>query len=464
MSNRRIFAFAAALAAAHSASAMAAGDADLQSLRQELKALRENYQQRIDALEKRLAEAEAKTNQAAAMADNAAEAATRRQTGENAFNPAVSLILSGMLSNLGNDPPKSPYRIGGFIPSNGDVAPAPRSFNLGESELAISANVDPNFRGALTISFPPDAGAAPSVEEGFIQTLALGHGLGLKAGRFLSGVGYMNEQHAHAWDFSDAPLAYKAFFGGQQRGEGVQMKWAAPTDTFLELGAEAGRGVSFPATDLNKNGFQTGSLFAHTGGDVGISSSWRAGLSYVGTSPRDRSYADVDVNGNATSNAFSGRSRTWIADGVWKWAPQGNNALESLIVQGEYFHRHEDGTLACSGTGSVCSAGIEAPYAADQSGWYAQSVWQFLPTWRIGYRYDRLASGSVDLGGTDPTYFPILAAYAPKRNTLMVDWNPSEFSRIRLQYSQDESQPGPADHQWLLHYIVSLGPHGAHKF
>ena len=32
-------------------------------------------------------------------------------------------------------------------------------------------------------------------------------------------IGYLNEQHAHAWDFSDAPLAYKAFFGGQAASE-----------------------------------------------------------------------------------------------------------------------------------------------------------------------------------------------------------------------------------------------------
>ena len=28
----------------------------------------------------------------------------------------------------------------------------------------------------------------------------------MKGGRFLSGIGYQNEIHPHAWDFADAPL------------------------------------------------------------------------------------------------------------------------------------------------------------------------------------------------------------------------------------------------------------------
>ena len=50
----------------------------------------------------------------------------------------------------------------------------------------------------------------------------------------------------------------------------------------------------FPATDTtrNKNGFMSGSLFTHLGGDVGISNSWRAGLSYLATQPSDRAWDD----------------------------------------------------------------------------------------------------------------------------------------------------------------------------
>jgi hypothetical protein len=35
----------------------------------------------------------------------------------------------------------------------------------------------------------------------------------VRAGRFFSGIGYLNEQHAHTWDFVDTPLAYRAMLG-----------------------------------------------------------------------------------------------------------------------------------------------------------------------------------------------------------------------------------------------------------
>ncbi|HEY3431773.1 MAG TPA: TonB-dependent receptor [Rhodocyclaceae bacterium] len=456
--------------------AFAADNADLKALREEISRLRDSYESRINSLEQRLAQAETSAGKAEASAAKAettaaaaSVAATARPANEAAFNPALSLILSGMYTNLKDNPSKRPYAIKGFVPSNGEVAPPARGFSLGESELAVSANIDHYFRGQMTLALPPEEGQSPTVEEAFIQTLGLSNGLNLKAGRFLSGVGYMNEQHAHAWDFSDAPLAYKAFFGGQQRGEGVQVKWLAPTDTFLEVGVEGGKGGSFPSTNNNKNGFNTGSLFAHVGGDVGIENSWRAGLSFVSSKPQNRSYTDADALSVATTNSFSGSSKTWIADGVWKWAPNGDATQRYLKVQGEYFARKENGSLTCADADTAnpsnCSGGRTDHFDSSQSGFYAQAVYKFAPTWRTGYRYDRLNYGTINLGSNlNAADMPILGKYNPSRNTVMVDWSPSEFSLVRLQYARDSSRSGSPDDQIWLHYIVSLGAHGAHKY
>jgi hypothetical protein len=465
---------ALALAAAFPA-AQAAGD-DIKALREEIARMRESYEQRIDKLEQRLALAESTAGKAettasqAEAAARAASSASARPSSENAFNPGISLILSGMATKLQVDPATHPYRITGFVPSQGEIAPPPRSFSIGESELVVAANVDHTFRGYMALALPPEEGAAPQVEEGYVQTLGLDNGLSVKAGRFLSGLGYMNEQHAHAWDFSDAPLAYKAFFGNQLRGDGVQLKWLAPTETFLEFGVEAGRGGAFPSTDRNKNGFQTGTLFAHVGGDVGISHSWRAGLSFMKTSPKDREYADVDAAGAATLNRFSGRSKTWVADAVWKWAPSGNSSERNLKLQGEYFRRTENGTLRTNAAACLLP-GCQGDFSSRQSGWYGQAVYQFMPRWRVGYRYDRLSTASLTnalaidpASGLTAADFPVFAAHQPKRNSLMVDWSPSEFSRLRFQVARDESRLGLPDNQIWLHYIVSLGSHGAHKF
>jgi hypothetical protein len=99
------------------------------------------------------------------------------------------------------------------------------------------------------------------VEEAFIQTLGLGYGFSLKAGRFFCGIGYIKEQHPRSWDFVDAPLAQRAFLGGNNNGDdGVQLKWVAPAPFFPELGAEAGRGRAFPGADRNKNGINSSAL------------------------------------------------------------------------------------------------------------------------------------------------------------------------------------------------------------
>jgi hypothetical protein len=360
---------------------------------------------------------------------------------KRSFNPDISIILQGTAATSSQNP--DDYRISGFAPSGGEVAPAKRGFSLGESELIMSGNVDPYFRGQLVAALTPENEV--EVEEAFFQTLALGKGFTLKGGRFLSGIGYQNEIHQHGWDFQDAPLAYKAFLGGRFNDDGVQLRWVAPTDLFVELGAEAGRGRVFPGSDRNKSGSSAGSMFGHLGGDIGESAAWRAGLSYLATSPEGRSFEDID-SPTAVTQSFSGKSRLWIADFVLKWSA-------SFKLQGEYFRRKEDGDLTANGA--------VGDYSSNQSGWYLQGVYQFMPRWRAGYRYDRLDHGSVTGAADSPL---LMADHNPTRSTVMVDWSLSEFSRFRLQAAQDKSRAGVTDNQVLLQYILSLGAHGAHRF
>lgn len=448
--------------------ANAADDTDLQGIREEIKQLKQNYEERIQQLEKRLQDAEGKASQAeasAAKAETAAVAASSRPASEGAFNPAVSVILQGTYNNFSQN--LNTFRIGGFIPT-GSEGLGKRGFSLGESELNFAANIDPYFRGNLTASLSPNGGV--DVEEAFFQTLSLSHGLTIKGGRFFSSIGYLNEIHQHAWDFVDAPLAYQAFLGTGARGnysdDGLQLKWLAPTDLFIELGAEAGRGKNFPGSDRDENGIGSAALFAHIGGDIGASYSYRTGVSYLWTSPRDRQYSDFDSAGNVVVNSFSGDSRLWLADFVLKWAPNGDATLSNFKLQGEYFRRLESGMLNFH----VNATAIPGSYASNQSGWYLQGVYQFAPRWRIGLRHDRLNSSTVNIGqvlnGTlTAADFSALKSHNPQRNTTMIDFSPSEFSRFRLQFARDESRPDSAkDDQLLLQYIYSLGAHGAHKF
>src|SRR2546421_10831483 len=262
----------------------------LPQMREELKKL----QQRIDELEGRVKDAENTASQAAPQASN-------RPQAENALNPGVSVILNGIYANLSRDP--ATYRINGFVPTMGDVAPPTRGFSLGESELAFAANIDPMFRGTLIAALSPDNDTI-GVEEGYIQTLALPRGFTIKAGRFFSAIGYQNQIHAHAWDVADAPLAMRVFLGGQLNEDGVQFRWVAPTELYWDLGTELGRGRAFPASlsDSGKNGAGSLNFFTHVGGDVGDSISWQTGLSHLRTNPRERSFDDPTAGATDSFN------------------------------------------------------------------------------------------------------------------------------------------------------------------
>jgi hypothetical protein len=379
-----------------------------------------------------------------------------------AFNPAISMILTGNYAALSEDP--NTYRVAGFIPPPEGEGPGPRSFNLDESELTVASNVDPYFFAQVTAAIQGDNSI--DIEEAFFKTIALSHGFTLKGGRFFSGTGYLNEIHSHNWDFVDQPLVYQVFFGGQLAQDGLQLRWVAPTDYFLEFGAEAGSGRSFPGTQRNTNALGSDALFVHVGNDIGDSTSWRFGVSWLDQRATDRAYGDVDEFGNPVTNAFTGTSRTWIADATLKWAPHGDPTEHQFKLQGEYMHRTESGALGFDVTGQNLSGG----YDSSQSGWYLQAVYEFMQRWRAGLRYDSMDSGHPQIGlvtsGVLPlNAFPSLLPATPDRTTIMVDWSLSEFSRLRAQFAWDEARADNVhDQQLLLQYIFSIGAHGAHKF
>lgn len=451
-----------ALALAAPMGAMADTTSDIAALKQEIAAMRAAYEQRLRQMEERLKAAEASpaasSTQAAAPTTPPPLAAaptppstTSPTASSSSFNPAMSLILSGTYSRTTQDP--ATYRISGFkLPDGAEAGPGTRGFSLAETELGFSANIDPWLRGSANISLHPDDSV--SVEEAFIQTTSLGNGLGIKAGRFFSGIGYLNSQHAHTWDFVDNPLAYQAMLGTQYGDDGVQFTWLAPTDRYIELGLELGRGRGFPGTDSSRNGAGMSAITAHTGGDIGDSHNWRAGLSYLSAKASDQTLVDADA---VSPGVFNGRSSVIVADAVWKWAPHGNATRTNFKLQGEYIRSRRDGTITYDAGGPVDSL-----YRVAQSGWYLQGVYQFMPRWRVGLRTERLNSGVPDFDANMSPLMP--AAVHPRKNTLMLDYSPSEFSRVRLQLAQDRSRVDVTDNQLFVQYQMSLGAHGAHSY
>lgn len=373
------------------------------------------------------------------------------------FNPDISLTLDGRYGSYSNE---TDYELPGFM-LGGEASRGELGFYLGHNELSMSSNIDDLFFGKLTTAIAEHEGETEvELEEAYIETLAMGNGLTVKAGRFYSDIGYLNNQHGHAWDFADAPLVYRGLFGNQLIDDGLQVSWLVPIDAYFKVGIETTRGARFPAGGAANDGNGAQSIFAKFGGDVGVSHAWQLGFSHWHADIENRESGTHDHGGALEVPSYSGESSVSGIDFVWKWSPKGNSRERSLKIQAEYFERSEEGNVELLGSNPL----EQTTYQGEQSGWYVQSVYQFMPRWRIAYRYDHLDSNNQ---GSDAAV--LLEAgldnegHTPEQSTLMLDYSRSEYSRIRLQLNKDDSYED-SDTLVLIQYIVTLGAHGAHRF
>ena len=418
----------------------------IDALRSAIEELKQDYNYRIQELENRLTAAEEQVRQASVPVTTVS-ASTGLRSSNTAFNPAIGVIFEGLAWNFDNDP--KAYQIPGF-PLGGEAGLVPEGLSLGETEIDISANVDDKFTAWLTTPLVIEEGDIHvEIEEAWIETTAFPAGFSARFGRFFSDIGYLNNKHAHSWDFVDQPLNYQAFLGNQYLDDGVQLRWLAPTDLYLELGGELLRGDRYPSAGSAHAGFGSRSVFARAGGDVGDSHSWLAGISYLHTDSHERPSGDED-----NPLLFSGNTDLVIADFVWKWSPFGNFRQRNFVFQLEYMIRNESGEYTLPDTQALL-------YDVSQSGLYTQAIYQPFPRWRFGVRYDRLFTDEPGPLFANTLLEPI--GDDPSRYSFMVDWSNSEFSRIRFQLTQDEAGQ-ESDTQFGLQYIHSIGAHGAHSY
>jgi len=430
---------------------------DLQLLKQQMRQM----QEKIDKMEAEMQASKQREAEAAAKAaqpvppivvqappvnqGDAGSGVTRSDA--NAFNPQISMILNGSYRGFSRDP--ALFAVPGF--ATGDAAGlGDRGLGINESELNFAANVDNRFYASSTLSLAPQGGL--TVEEAYAQTLDLPAGLTIKGGRFFSGIGYINEFHPHHDDFIDRSLANRVFLNNTFAGDGLQARWLAPTDMYVELGGELLRGDRFPGGGAALRGSGAWDAFLRLGGDVGFSNSWLAGVSWLGNKPTGRASFD---NAGAQTGTFDGNSNLIIADMVWKWAPDGNPVERNFKLQSELFFGNEQGAF-------TDAAGTPGLLTARQRGGYAEAVYQFTKGWDIGVRHSMVfaanSGSAVVPGGVLDA-----AGQHPWRSSVVLGYANSEFSRFRLQYSRDHSQR-LVDHQLALQYIILIGAHGAHQY
>ena len=475
-----------------SAAEAQSGPPTAEELAAQINALKQDYEKRIAALEAQIAAMKAQPPAAAAQAAPASRPPMR--TGDNAFNPAIGVVLNAMYSEYSEDSSGLP----GFQLGHESERPD-EGLALGHSELTMSGNIDDKFRGNLTLGLGAHGGETEvELEEAYIQTLAgsgMPDGVRLKAGRALWTFGYLNEHHAHGDDFSDRPLPYKAFLDGAYNDDGAQLSIVLPGDLYKEIGGGVFRGGDIPFGG-SETGREAYSVYARLGGDLTADSALRVGAYMLdgeavnragvhGHEEEEHAHEEGEEEGHEehdhaeyfSNGSFAGDTRLFGVDFRYTYAPTGNARDRELILQGEYFRRSEAGDYTLeeehdvcvrvdpSDTSTpidelpdddkVCQTHLEGETErlnGDASGWYAQAVYKFMPRWRAGIRYARLTP--PDDAELDDDLSTVSA---------MLDWTNSEFGRVRFQYNR-ESFGDVRDDQFILQYVMSLGAHAAHSF
>ena len=412
--------------------------AELDKLRKEFEAVRDDYAARLAALESKLAAIgappapTAPTPPAPAPAPPAppapaapAQAAVPAEVpvpsgAGGAGGPTGSLPVYGSTSALSKIFNPDIAVIGNFVGAVGEnsVNPPP-ALALDEAEATFQAVVDPYARADFFLAFSPEG---VEIEEGFLTLTSLPGGLLAKVGILKEQVGKVNTLHAHSLPWVDEPLMIQNLFGGD---EGL-----------------ADAGISVSKLILNPFLFLEATGEVYQGNSSLFTSYKPSDVSWVG---RLRGYRDVtestnvDVGGsvayghNDVGPDFT--TRLVGIDATFRYRPLRRAIYRRFQGRTELFwsRRGQEG-------GDV-----------DVFGMYASGEYQFARRWFGGARYD-WSERAAD------------ASLVDKGPSLTLTFWPSEFSQIRGQYRRTRYAEGVTANEALFQFLFSIGAHGAHVF
>lgn len=402
-----------------------------------------------------------------------AEDSSQAISSGSAFNPAISLILSGGFyqdSASGSLP--APAGMNNLAPGLQD-----QGFNLGETELVLSATVDPNFDAAANIVL--DGEGRAEVEEAWFETRQLPYGLKIRAGKMKSNIGYLNSQHPHTWDFADQNLAYNALLGGEGIADaGLRVEWLPELPLYTLIGAEALQGKQElvgvsqaeldPASALmppeEKKGPRLFTAYVKVSPEIGDNHTLQLGL--WGLRAQQQQEARFDAS-TTDEYVLDGDENLYGFEAVYKYDGGGEAGADNLKLQAELLHGQKNlAVAALNGAPVYSNSNAVVPgdkVDSSESAWYLQAVYGIAPRWQAGLRVDQSGLGSKRKEAGVSTDFD-----ASSRISAALTWNLTEFSRLRAQYSRADVSDAAAREQkydqYFLTYSMSLGTHGAHKF
>ena len=354
-------------------------------------------------------------------------------------NPMARLLLLPDISAIGSFAGAySNYDIANQSPRTGPFGPKDKPTPLFEEvELGLQSVIDPYARADIFISFTPDG---VDVEEAYLTTLNLPAGLQLKAGKFFSSFGRLNQQHPHIWDFIDAPLAMQRLLADEKlSGPGVDVAWLAPLPWFAELHL-AGQGTDpSPSQPHDDGSVERLTAVARLLQYFPLGEVTTLGVGFSAARRSEATGAFRDLGG---------------ADLYLRWRPLYSRSYVTL--QGEVFARRFSGSMSDQLTSALPVLAGELDQGTAWGG-YAQLFWRQDAYFGYGVRYDGAPTG--------PQYGAVgVPEGTEHRYSALANWYPSEFQRIRLQVSYDQRPGGQDGVEVLLGLEFGIGSHGAHPF
>ncbi len=391
---------------------------------------------------------------------------------ESGFMPDISLIVDVGYTHQSFDEDKHTdhLEIPGFIHGGADEhsdhmhtpLAGEDGFNFNYAELVIGASVDNYFdlKGVFHLSEDDF-----EIEEAYASTRALPYHLQAKIGKFKSDFGYLNNKHEHSFNFSDMPLIYMSLLGDHGINEvGAQVQYVMPLPVYVMAGIEALQGdneQSFgvdafqDVDEVSAPGLWVGYLkssFDLGGGTLLGGVSIAKGKSRI-NHLEDEHEHEEEMEGEE-GHAFAGDTTIYGIDLTYKKYFAADHAI---TWQSEYLYRNMDGTqYDANATGTS----IEK----EQAGYYSELVYQYDKNWRTGVRYSAITKNDITPIPEDgPLQDDMYVTSA------MLEYNPSEFSRLRLQYNHNSSlysEEGEKNNknEVVLQFTYAIGAHGAHAF
>lgn len=436
-------------------SGFATGQETSKTTKQELEALKNkvvelentivNLKSQLDSTALKKEQTTGELDESALEKELAKELGLEETNTQTVVNPAQPAAVQGVPSeqrSLFQNMNPNVSVIGTVLGSGTSLQTAERNVNLSfeEAEFSFQAAVDPYARADFYIAFGKHAESslAPSgvaaeeggeeggleseIEEAYLTILSLPFSTQIKAGKFRSHFGKINETHPHAYNFIDVPLMYSHFLGAEGlNDEGVSLSWLIPNSAFyqeltIQVTSGPAENASFTRAENNRLLY-----LAHLKNFFDLNENTTLELGFTGLSGPNSEKGDL--------------TQMFAADLTLKWKPLQRNRYKSFEFINEFLISKRHG-----GVEDVTSFGL-----------YSFLRYQTAKRWFVGALYDY-------------SEFPEFSGSHHQAFSGILQYFTTEFQKLEFQYKFNESNFFDSFSEIKLRAVFVIGAHGAHKY